>query len=285
MVALLLSVAACSTSRSGTTATPKPRPAPVSTTGPSPTPRPGIVRATHVFLIVMENKAVGEALSQPYVASLAARYGSLTDYHAVAHPSAPNYLALTSGSTWGRHDDSYVELPHADIGQQLTDAGLPWRAYMEDLPGDCRQSTGQYAVKHDPFAYYGGACPPEVVPLSDLGPDLGGSTPTFVWITPNLCHDTHDCPVSVGDTWLRSIVPQIMASSAWQHGGVLFITWDEDDGSADNHIATLVISPSLRPTDPAAPYTHLSLLATIEDLLGVPRLATVASTPAISLCC
>ena len=76
-----------------------------------------------------------------------------------------------------------------------------------------------------------------------------------------------------------------MASSAWREGGVLFVTWDEDDGSADNQVATLVVSPTLRPTKPGDPYDHYSLFATVEDLLGLPRLPAVASTAATTLCC
>ncbi|HSS93509.1 MAG TPA: alkaline phosphatase family protein, partial [Candidatus Dormibacteraeota bacterium] len=80
------------------------------------------VPARHVFLIVMENKSHLEALTGPFTASLAATYGVANDYHAVTHPSVPNYLALTSGSTWGINDDSYHALPKQDLGTQLSSA-------------------------------------------------------------------------------------------------------------------------------------------------------------------
>src|SRR4029077_15768935 len=73
----------------------------------------------HVFVIVMENKSPEEALSGSFTASLAAKYREAANYHAVAHPSVPNYLAMTSGSTWGVTDDSYHALPAQDIGAQL----------------------------------------------------------------------------------------------------------------------------------------------------------------------
>ena len=240
----------------------------------------------HVFIVVMENSSAAQALAQPYTASLARTYGQLTGYHAVAHPSLPNYLALTSGTTWGITDDGWHVLPRQGIGDQLDAAHLSWRAYMQDLPADCRTNAGDYAVKHDPFAYYGGDCPSQVVPFTSLRSDLAGADPPhFIWITPNLCEDTHNCPSSEGDQWLATVVPEIQASSAWRNGGLLFITWDEDRGATGNRVATLVISPTLRPTDPAAAYDHRSLLATVEDRLGLPRLAPVASTPAIALCC
>jgi len=113
-----------------------------------------------------------------------------------------------------------------------------------------------------------------------LAGDLGGKTPRFSWITPDRCHDTHDCDVSVGDAWLRQQVDQITASDAWKSGGVLFITWDEDDSNGDNRVLTLVIAPGMSHRSSTRAYTHYSLLATIEDLLGVKRLGqTAKATP------
>jgi phosphatidylinositol-3-phosphatase len=51
-----------------------------------------------VFVIIMENKSHDEALRGTYTASLASQYAIATNYHAVSHPSEPNYLALTSGA-------------------------------------------------------------------------------------------------------------------------------------------------------------------------------------------
>jgi len=227
----------------------------------------------HVFLIVMENHSAQEALSAPFTASLANRYGVAENYHAVSHPSVPNYLALSSGSTWGIQDDSYHVLPRQDLGTELTNAGVSWRAYMEGLTGaGCIESPVPYDPGHNPFAFYGGACPSNVVPLTSLAIDLNGNTPRFTWITPDRCHDTHDCGVAVGDEWLRQAVGQITSSKAWKSGGVLFITWDEDDESAGNRVLTLVVAPGIPHRTSAREYTHYSLLATVEDLLGVERL-------------
>ena len=241
-----------------------------------------ITQARHVFVIVMENHSFDEAMSAHFTASLAGFYGVAENYHAIAHPSLPNYLALSSGQTWGVHDDSYHLLPAgADLGSQLTKAGVSWRAYMEGLTSQgCIDSPVPYDPGHNPFAFYGGQCPANVVPLTALHGDLAANTPRFVWITPDMCHDTHNCDVSVGDTWLRQPFSEITKSKAWQDGGVLFITWDEDDGSADNRVLTLVITPALGHRTSRQSYTHYSLLATIEDLLGVGRLANAAqATP------
>ena len=231
----------------------------------------------------MENHSSDQALRGPFTTSLAAKYRVADNYHAITHPSVPNYLALTSGQTWGIRDDSYHVLPKDDIGSQLTNAGVTWRAYMEGLgAGGCLDSPLPYDPGHNPFAFYGGACPSNVVPHTALAADLVRSTPRFTWITPDRCHDTHDCAVSVGDQWLRQEVQQITASQAWASNGVLFITWDEDDGSTDNRVLTLVIAPGSGHKSSTKPYTHYSLLATIEDLLGVGRLGAAAQAATMS---
>jgi acid phosphatase len=229
----------------------------------------------------MENKSPAQALSGAYTASLAQRYALLTNYQAVAHPSLPNYLALTSGKTWGITDDGYHPLPRAGIGDELTSAGVSWRAYMEGMSGDCLKDGGGYAVKHNPFAYYGASCPSNVVSFDPLAGDLMSNTPQFVWISPDLCHDTHDCPIQSGDDWLASTVPKILASPAWRQNGVLFVVWDEADDPQSNAVAALVIAPKLQAHSSAVAYDHYSLLATIQDRLGVGRLANAASANAI----
>jgi len=237
----------------------------------------------HVFVIVMENKSPDEALAGPFTAFLAATYREAANYHAVAHPSVPNYLALTSGSTWGVTDDSYHSLPAQDIGDQLTKAGVSWRAYMEGLGSEgCLKSPVPYDPGHNPFAYYGGRCPANVVPLTSLAADLNANTPRFSWITPDMCHDEHSCDVSVGDDWLRQTVGMITTSKAWMANGVLFIVWDEDDGSADNSVLSLVVAPKQSHRVSSRPYTHYSLLATVEDLLGVGRLGKAAGANPMS---
>src|SRR5205807_2206103 len=80
-----------------------------------------------------------------------------------------------------------------------------------------------YALKHDPFAYYGGQCPSQVVPFTQFAGDMSGNVPRFVWITPNLCHDGHDCPNADVNAWLAQTVPTILSSDAWKNNGVLFI--------------------------------------------------------------
>jgi hypothetical protein len=244
-----------SASQSQPTQTPSPTPSPTET----PVPRP------HVFVIVMENASLTTALRSPSIERLAATYALATNYHAVSSPSLPNYLALTSGSTWGITDNAYHVLPGGGIGAQLTAAG-PY----------------PYALKHNPFAYYGGACPENVVSLDALDADLTGDTPNFVWVTPGLCHDGHDCPLTQVGPWLENLVSRIIASAAWRDRGVLFIAWDEGAGDGSDIVPLIIAAPDLASQRIDAAHDHYSLLATIEDLYGLPRLGAAQDARALT---
>ena len=244
-----------------------------------PQQRPVEIVTPHVFVIVMENTGLDRALRSQPIARLASANALATNYRAVARPSLPNYLALTSGSTWGITDNLYHPLPAADLGTQLTTAGINWRAYMEGMTAEagCMRSPYPYALKHNPFAYYGGACPTNVVPIESLDGDLAGATPNFAWITPGLCHDGHDCSVDIAGTWLDEIVSRIVSSDAWRSSGMLFIVWDEGDGGDTNLVPLIVLTKDATATRIETQYDHYSLLATIEDAFGLPRLAAAAT--------
>jgi phosphatidylinositol-3-phosphatase len=255
----------------------------------------------HIAVILMENEEFGGIIgshSAPYINSLARRYALASGMYAIAHPSLPNYLALTGGSTFGIGSDcTGCSVGATSIVDQLERAGLSWRAYMEGLPSACftGASAGEYAKKHDPFTYYTRITTDprlcaNIVSLPRLADDeRDGTLPRYVWITPNLCNDMHDCPVSTGDRFLSQLVPPLLRSLG--RGGLLFLTWDE--GSSDSgccrlatggHIATIVAGPGARAgARLATPTDHYSVLQTIEDLLGLARLrgAACACTPSL----
>jgi hypothetical protein len=268
---------------------------------PSPPARLAAGAPAHVALIVMENEEYGDVIgsrSAPYINRLARSYSLANGMYAIGHPSLPNYLALTGGSTFGVSSDCTDCTVHAtSIVDQLERAHLSWKAYMENLPQPCfaGPDAGEYAKKHDPFAYYtrvtdNPARCARIVPLSQLSADERASAlPSFVWITPNLCHDMHDCDVATGDRFLSALVPQLL--SALGPRGLLFLTWDEgssDDGccrlASGGHVVTIVAGAQARRGAVInAPSDHYSVLQTIEDLLGLPRLrgAACACTPSL----
>ena len=68
----------------------------------------------------------------------------------------------------------------------------------------------------------------------------------------------------------------ILATAAWKQNGVLFLTWDEGEDSA-NSVLTIVIRPNPRIHASNRAYNHYNLLATIEDELGLKRLGAAAN--------
>jgi phosphatidylinositol-3-phosphatase len=238
-------------------------------------------RLRRVVWVVMENQSYSGVIGSraaPYINRLADSCGLTRRFSAEAHPSLPNYIAMTSGSTQRIADDDGPgthRLAGPSIFSQL---GTGWRALQESMPRPCAgANSGQYAVRHNPAAYYirvRAQCAAQDVPLRGAR----GVTARFTFVTPNLCHDMHSCPVRDGDRWLAGWLPSLLRTRQYRSGSmVVFITWDEDDGSARQHIPTLVISRHTRPgTRSATPFDHYSLLATTEEILGLPKLGAAA---------
>lgn len=215
------------------------------------------------------------------------------------------------------------------LPNQLTATGHTWKAYMQDMgntaareestcgtPGSSAgvgtkdgtqtaTAADQYAARHNPFVYFHAivdspACKTNVVPLTDLSADLAHPS-DFTWITPNLCSDGHDDPcvgkneagglVAV-DAFLKTYVPMIEASPAFQQNGLLIITSDESatsdtsscchavpgpnsplpgiTGGGGGLIGTLLIGHCVEPgTKNATPYNHYATLRSLEDAFGI----------------
>ncbi len=222
-------------------------------------------RIRHVFIIVLENKnyadTFGTSTQDPYLRQSLVPMGALlTQYYGTGHVSLDNYIALISGqaATPDTADDCVPGLTGAlgnynDVAQtgwagqgqvvagsgciypagvrtlvdQMTQEGLSWRGYMEDMGNDparesatCghpvigigtdRTNTAEapssavplgdaYATRHNPFVYFHSiidskTCRSNVVNLNRLPADLAQrrTTPNLVFVTPNLCDDGHD---------------------------------------------------------------------------------------------
>jgi hypothetical protein len=253
---------------------------------------------TRVAVIVLENRELSAVIGSPeapYLNRLAGRYALATNGHGLRHPSLPNYVALVAGTTAGIASDclpSECPVSSASLVDQLSARRLSWRAYMESMPRPCFRYAGEeygaYAQRHNPFAYLSRVAGDprrcaQVVGFDRLRADLRRGLPRFSWITPNLCHDMHDCSVSEGDRWLRRIVPPLLRGLGRR--GLLVVTFDEGTTGAGccgeargGRIATLLAGPlARRRARSDAPVDHYSTLATVEDLLGLPRLGRAAA--------
>jgi hypothetical protein len=260
----------------------------------------------HVMVIIEENRGyaatLGSCSADRYLCSLAAGYATATSWYGIAHPSAPNYLAIDSGSTQGVSSDCTPDGggcgPFAvpDLGTQLTSAGIPWVAYMESMPSPCDRvgSSGAYAEKHDPFMYFAGnrgsGCTKHIVPYPGAHGMLATldspNPPDFVWITPNLENDMHDGSVARGDAWLAANLPAVLASRWFAEDGTVIVTMDENDASSSGsccagahggRVPMVVISARAQARGGiATPGDHYGTLRSIEEVFGLPFLGNAA---------
>jgi len=223
-----------------------------------PPPITHIARAAttppHVMIVLMENNSYEAIVGNsqlPYINSLVSQYGSVSTTD-LSHPSQPNYLGLMSGSIWDDppdltpQDETYAGPQFTD---ELANAGISWKAYMEDMPVACDLtdsfSPGNYDVNHNPFMYFNtvrnnSAQCNRVVPYPQLATDLSaGTLPSFIWVTPNKLNDMHDGTYTQADNWTRSLFTQVMASSWWTPGARIILTWDE--GTQSEQVLTVVV--------------------------------------------
>jgi acid phosphatase len=240
------------------------------------------------MIVIFENKAYRQVIDNPaapYLSSLARGGANFGDAHGESHPSQPNYVALLSGSTHGVTNDSCPQDlgDQPNLARQLLDAHLSFAGYSEDQPAagftGCR-AEDRYARKHNPWVDFSNVPPGSNLPASALPADLA-ALPTVSVLIPNLCHDMHDCPVSVGDRWARQHLP-VYLSWAQKHNSLLIVTFDEDNGTAANHIPTVFVGPMVHPGLVTERIDHYRILRTIEDMYRLPPLGQAAVVPPIT---
>jgi hypothetical protein len=199
--------------------------------------------------------------------------------------------------------------PH--LTGQFDAAGVSWKNYQEDVqlsasPTNSASGTNgpvnpyygttqfNYAVKHNPMAFFSDSALQNVYPLAQLFLDLSNNAVgQYNWITPNQYDDAHSAltggftyqgthytgdqsSIAQGDNFLATVIPQIMASSAYQNNGAIIIWWDESEGGDDtNHtIPEIVISPLAKGNAYASSVVlnHSSDIKTFEEIFGLPAI-------------
>ncbi|MCL6445244.1 MAG: alkaline phosphatase family protein [Alicyclobacillus sp.] len=241
----------------------------------------------HIVIVIEENHAYGEITGNPqapYINALMKQGATLTNYHAVQHPSEPNYLDLFSGSNQGVTDDS---CPHtfstANLASELMAAHDTFGGYSESMP-----SVGYtgctwkwlYVRKHNPWVDFTNVPAADNMPLTSFPKDFA-KLPTVSFVVPNVLHDMHSGSIFAADTWLRQHM-QSYVQWAKTHDSLLIVTWDEDDNAASNQVPTFFVGPMIRPGKYNEPMNHFNLLRTIEDLYGLKPLGQSRSVSDIS---
>jgi phosphatidylinositol-3-phosphatase len=265
-------------------------------------------RPGHVIVVVEENHAFEQVIGSrkaPFLNRLAAHGTLLTDYHAITHPSLPNYVALLSGREPIRSDCRSCTFAGRSLIDQLEASHISWAAYLQGLPRPCSAvaQSGAYTEAVDPFMHaadirhHPTRCD-RVLPFSRFRADLAaGRLPTVVFVMPDLHHEMHSGPVRVADAWLGRFVGRLQASRVWRQDTRLVVTFDESRGrdvrsccdglGRGGRVATIVAGPRIPAGRDPTPYTHYSLLRSIEVAFGLPLLGhagdpATATIPAVA---
>jgi len=266
-------------------------------------------RARHfdrVLIIVLENVDYERAIRNKDLTDLAAKGVSFTNFHALFHPSYPNYLAMVAGTDFGRNrggsffGDKQVNFPndaaHRTIADSLIAAGLDFKQYAEELPeGPCPANVydqhvadkrGNYVRRHVPFLSFREVqekwCDHVIRVDSSrsdnfFAQDAKKGLVAYSFYTPNLNHDGHDTTVDVAAAWLKNFLNDTFPEKLRQ-GMLVIVTFDESGGNEDNRVFTMFLGDMVKDASQQDPkalarrYTHYSVLRTIEDNFGLPYL-------------
>jgi len=269
------------------------------TSASSPSARPDVVRSvaatrteapaepvTKVLAFVVENHSLRQMRQgMPWLNNLAKKYGYATRYHAIRHPSLPNYLAIAGGKTFGVTDDldpSDHPISSASVFGRAIRSGGTATTYAEGMASRCQlTSSGRYAVRHNPWAYFTRErklCRHHDVQLSQLQADVdAGTLPNVGMVVPDLCNDAHDCGLSTADRWLRRKVGMVLGGPDFASGGLaVVVTADEDDRQSGNRVLTVVAHPSLDHRVVRKGLTHYSLSRAYAEAGGFKPLGKAA---------
>ncbi len=225
----------------------------------------------HIVVVIEENHAFGDIVGNPqapYMNSLAANGVLLTDYHALTHPSQPNYLALYAGSTFGVADSGSHSEPDPTMATILQANSKTFLGFVE---------TGSPA-RHNPWESF-----PEGFSVernfSSFPAKNFSLLPSVAFVAPDLNHDMHDGSIAQADSWLQS---NLGAYADWAatHNSLLVVVWDEaGDNDPTNHIPAILYGANINPGSYADSYTHYDLLKTILGAfnLAAPNNAAAAT--------
>lgn len=261
-----------------------------SGTTPQPDKRPKI---TKVLVIIEENHSLEQmSKDMPYAFSLAKKYGYATNYTAITHPSLPNYLAISAGSTLGVTDDADPashKLTQPSVFKQAIDNKKTAGVFADGMTGNCALKNGgnKYLVRHNPWTYFANErsnCAKYDRPASAFpGVVKAGNLPTVGMLIPNACNDAHDCPLKTADNWFKLQMQTVFAGPDWKSGHLaVVLTADEDDKKGPNTVLTVVMSPSVSAKKVDAHLTHYSLSRLLSEVSGSKPLGNAAGAKSLS---
>jgi acid phosphatase len=251
-----------------------------------------IPQPTHIVIVVEENRSENGIIgnkSAPFITTLAAGGANMTQSFAETHPSEPNYLALFAGNTLGVTKDQCPVNGGAapNLGSELLAAGYTFVGFAEGLPavGSPVCSAGKYARKHVPWANFTNVPAANSLPFSAFPMGNYSSLPTVSFVIPNNDDNMHDGSIAQADSWLNREMSGY-ANWAVANNSLLIVTFDEDDGSGPggsrNQIPTVFYGAHVRPGSYSEQINHYNVLATVEQMYGLPKTGYAAGAAPIT---
>jgi acid phosphatase len=261
---------------------------------PTPTKVVIVIDENHSFSQIIGPVGSAQDLAAPTINSLARNGALMTNSYGVTHPSQPNYLAFFSGSTQGVTNDSvHPRFTGANLGTELMATGHSFVGYSQGLPsnGSDVASSGAYMRKHNPMTQFtnlalgGDNSAVNRIFNSANFPTVIGTDYSFLpavsLVVPDQNNDMHDGSITTGDAWLKN---NLGAYQQWaqMHNSLLILTWDEDNGSSGNRIATIFSGPMVRAGNYSETINHYNVLRTIEDMFGTTHVGAAATAKSIT---
>jgi len=231
------------------------------------------------FLIMFENHGYDQVLANAGWKAIMNGSFQLTNYHAVTHPSQPNYVAQIAGTFAGCTTDSPCNLAETHLINLAEAKSVSWKGYMEEyVPGTngaCNlvTSANGYYRKHNPFMSFTDItgnltrCQ-KIVNETQFQADVkANALPQFGYYTPNIDNDSHDQDLNFSSSyfskWLAAwYTPYV--STTWAKT-LFMVTFDEDEGSEGNHVVAFFKHPSLSASSDDTSFTHYSITKFVEN--------------------
>jgi acid phosphatase len=241
-------------------------------------------RPDHIVIVIEENKSFSQIIGNreaPYINELAKRGALFTQSYGITHPSQPNYLALFSGSTRGIGSNACpLDLSGDNLASQLLAKGLSFTSNAESMPEAGYEGCiyGAYMRKHNPVANWKALA--ALNQSFSAFPTDYSFLPTVSFVIPDQRNDMHDGSIAQGDAWLKKNI-ESYAQWAITHNSLLIVTWDEDNGSSENRIATIFVGAMAKPGQYEQRINHYSVLRTIEEMYGLPNSGETTSVRTI----
>ena len=247
------------------------------------------------------------------------------------HPSEPNYLWDEAGTNYNKDTNTtitsdgdptagnkniFTTTPH--LTGLMNTKGVTWNNYEEDsqystaptvstagnggtsasgvtVTSNPFYGTSQYnyAVKHNPMAFFSDTATQNVKTFSQLNSDITNNNfAQYNWITPNQYNDAHSSlstnftyngttythgtdqqAIAIGDNFLSQIIPEIQSTNAYKNNGAIVIWWDETENgdSSSFTIPEIVLSPLAKGNGYASSVAlnHSSDIRTLQEIFGL----------------